>query len=73
MSQSRKASAFESAVNTVSGFLISLVLQALLMRLMNFPFTAAQNVFVVSAFTIVSFVRSYALRRIFNSRNKDLS
>ena len=66
MSQSRTMSLLESATNSVVAFAISLVAQCVMMPLFGIETTFAQNLGIVSAFTVISITRSYLLRRLFN-------
>ena len=66
MSQSRKHSAFESVANIIAGCLIAYAGQCLIFPLLNIPVSTVQNLKIMAFFTVVSLVRSYALRRLFN-------
>ena len=65
MIQPRWSSLLESCANTLSGFGISLAINAVLLPALGFPVTLQQNVIVVSVFTVVSIARNYAWRRAF--------
>ncbi len=67
MTQSRRFSAYEAAINAITGFSLSVMLQFFMAWWLNLPLSPSQNVAVVLAFTVLSFVRSYTLRRIFNA------
>jgi len=66
MSQSRKMSAIESTTNIVVGVIIALISQVIIFKLYGIPVSIKQNIEMTAYFTIISFVRSYLLRRIFN-------
>ena len=66
--QSKKHSFIESLLNTVVGFLISLLVQLLIYPILNIPVTIFQNIIITSVFTIVSIIRGYIIRRYFNSK-----
>ncbi|PWC98018.1 hypothetical protein [Azospirillum sp. TSO5] len=66
MSQSRLMSAVEAAANTASGFVLSWLAGMVIYPLIGWPVSAAQNTVVVTAFTIISLLRSFVWRRIFN-------
>lgn len=55
----------ESITNSAVGFLISVLMQHILMKLYGFETTVTQNVVIVTAFTVISVLRSYFLRRFF--------
>lgn len=65
-SQTRKQSAIESVVNVAIGWLISLGVTAVVLPAFGHKVTMEENVYMTSIFTIVSLVRSYAVRRYFN-------
>ena len=56
----------ESLTNTFSGLVISFVCQMIIYPIMNIPITFFQNIVITIIFTIISIIRSYAIRRIFN-------
>lgn len=67
MSQSRRASAIESAINVVVGFGVAIAAQVVVFPLFGvaaMPMSA--HLGIGSVFTVVSLARSYALRRLFN-------
>ena len=65
-SQSRKASAMETAANLGIGFVVSLALTAVVLPAFGHHVTSGQNVAITSIFTAASLARSYAIRRVFN-------
>jgi len=67
MSQSRKMSATESVVNVIIGYFIALLAQNIIFPLFDIHVSASQHAMIGFLFTIVSLVRSYVLRRLFNS------
>lgn len=64
--QSRKASAIESALNVLIGYWIAILAQILIFPMFGLRPSFAENLAIGGLFTIVSMVRSYALRRFFN-------
>ena len=64
--QTRKHSAIEQVINIVAGILISFLIQLWIYPLLNIPVTINQNLFITLVFTIVSFIRGYFIRRLFN-------
>ena len=68
MSQSRPASAFEAITNTVVGFLVALGSQLVVFPIVGIDgVTIETNLEIAVYFTIISLLRSYALRRFFNA------
>jgi hypothetical protein len=65
--QSRKRSLTESIVNTAVGFLISLLIQMIIYPAFGIPVTFAENIAITAIFTIVSILRGYFIRRIFEN------
>ena len=66
MPQSRKHSLLEALLNTASGFLISYFVAELTFAYFNFHSTHQDTFIITCVFTLVSIVRSYIWRRIFN-------
>jgi len=65
MSQSRSHSAVESAVNVLVGWLVALVTQLAVFPAVGLQVTFAQHLWASLAFTSVSFLRGYLIRRLF--------
>ena len=65
MTQARATSAFEALANLVVGWIVALATQLLVFPVMGLSVTVAQHLGIGAAFTIVSFLRSYCLRRLF--------
>ena len=70
--QSRSASLFETLTSTLLGFVLSVVVQRALFPAMGHDFGYAENLVVASAFTAVSILRGYAVRRLFNALRDQL-
>lgn len=66
MSQTRKGSMAESAVSVAIGFVVSMVITALVFPLYGMPITTSHNVQITAIFTVASLLRSYVVRRAFN-------
>jgi len=64
--QSRRHSAAEAAANIAIGYGVSLVAQILIFPLFGIYTSVSKNVEIGAAFTVVSLVHSYALRRLFD-------
>lgn len=70
MSQSRKQSMTEVLVSTAVGYVVALISQIII-----FPFYGLETHFLQDAsmagiFTVISIIRSYIFRRIFNNIHK---
>lgn len=64
--QSRRGSALEAVANVAAGVVIAFVANIVILPALGVPVTLSQAAQVSAAFTVVSLIRSYALRRIFN-------
>jgi len=67
MKQTKQKSLIESTVQTLIGLGTSIVLQMILYPLMGIPVSFSQNLIITAVFFIVSIVRGYLVRRIFNT------
>lgn len=65
--QTRRQSMVESATNIGIGWLLSLGVTAVVLPLFGHKVTFVENAAMTTIFTIVSLVRSYAVRRYFNN------
>jgi hypothetical protein len=65
--QTKKKSIIESLVNTISGLIIGLSIQLLMYPILEIEVTIQQNLLLTSVFFIVSVIRGYIIRRIFNN------
>lgn len=67
--QSRMDSLMETLTNIVIGLAVSTVANHFILpAVLGVNVTAAANVAIASAFTAISLVRQYVLRRLFNGR-----
>lgn len=64
--QSRMMSAVEASANVAIGYLVSVAANLLILPLFGYHVSVADSFAIGLAFTAVSLVRSYALRRAFN-------
>jgi hypothetical protein len=64
--QSRLSSFVESLVNVAIGYGFAFVTQLVVFPLFNIRVSLGENVAIGAIFTVVSIVRSYAVRRLFN-------
>ena len=65
MKQSRAMSLVESLANVIVGYGVAVVTQILIFPVLGLHTTLAQNLKMGAVFTVVSIVRSYLLRRLF--------
>lgn len=64
--QSRKRSAIEAAANVAIGYGVAVATQVAVFPLFGLHASLGENLAIGGVFTVVSLVRSYALRRLFN-------
>ena len=67
--QSRIDSFMEAATNTAIGFIVSLATWVAVAWAYDIPMTWSTNFQITGIFTVVSIIRGYALRRLFNGRS----
>ena len=67
MKQSRLMSLVESLVNVLVGYGVAVATQMLVFPLFGLAVTFTENLLIGLIFTVVSIVRSYALRRGFEA------
>lgn len=67
ISQSKKHSLYESLSNVVFGYIVAIGAQLIILPLYGIDLPLEQNLTMGLMFTAVSLVRSYILRRYFNS------
>lgn len=65
--QSRVMSLVESATNIVVGFVVATITNQIVLPLFGIAITLTKNMEITVVFTVVSLIRSYMLRRFFNS------
>ena len=63
--QTRTGSLVEATANIVVGYLLALVTQAIVFPLFGIATTLVQDSALAGVFTLVSLMRSYLLRRVF--------
>ena len=64
--QSRVMSAIEASTNVLIGYLVSVAANIIILPLFGYNVTIGDSFAIGLAFTAVSLVRSYVLRRAFN-------
>lgn len=65
--QSRKRSALEAVANVVIGYVVAISAQVAIFPLFGLHASAGEHLAIGGLFTVVSLVRSYVLRRVFNA------
>jgi hypothetical protein len=66
--QTRLSSLIEAVINVAIGFVVSLVITAIVLPAYGHPVSWGDNLQITGIFTIASITRSYAVRRWFNGR-----
>ena len=66
MSQSRKGSLIEACANIAIGYTIAVLAQMAIFPMFGVHIAHSQHMIMGLLFTVVSLVRSYSLRRLFN-------
>jgi hypothetical protein len=67
MTQTRRGSALETLAGTAIGYLVAVAANALILPAFGITTNARQNFGIAAAFTLVSLVRGYVVRRLFNA------
>lgn len=67
MRQTRLGSFVEAWTNIFVGFGIAMAANAIVLPAFGFAISMAQNFWITVVFTVISLIRSYLLRRFFNS------
>lgn len=70
MGQSKMMSLVEAATNTGLGLVIAVAVNAVMMSATGVHATLTQNIVIVFGHTVVSVLRSYVVRRLFNGDYK---
>ena len=68
--QSKKQSLIETLTSVFVGWLIGVILNLTVLPLFDYDITVTDSLLVSLIFTVVSVIRGYAVRRIFNSKDK---
>ena len=66
MSQTRLSSLAETVISIAIGFVVSLVITAIVLPAYGHHVTLSENVQITAFFTVASIVRMYCVRRFFN-------
>ena len=68
--QTKRQSLIETLTSVFVGWLIGVILNMLVLPLFDYDVSLTDGVLISIIFTAVSVVRSYVVRRIFNSKEK---
>ena len=68
--QTKKQSMIESLTSTTIGIIIGILLNLTILPIFGYPVSVSDSLWISIIFTIVSIIRSYIIRRWFNSRSK---
>ena len=68
--QTKRQSAIESLTSTTIGIIIGIVLNLTILPIFGYPVSVVDSLWISVIFTAVSVIRSYAVRRIFNSKEE---
>lgn len=66
MKQTRKQSVVETIAGTVIGYVVAVIANAIVLPLFGYQTTVGDNMGIAVVFTIISLLRGYAVRRLFN-------
>lgn len=69
MNQMKIDSILESLTNILIGAFIALIAQVVWFPIIGKDFTLVDNLMTTAFFTLISFIRSYAIRRAFNGKS----
>jgi hypothetical protein len=64
--QSKKLSIIEAVSNTIIGLITSFCIQIIIYPFLDIKVSLNQNIFITLVFFIVSIIRGYLVRRLFN-------
>ena len=68
--QTKKQSLIESLTSTTIGIIIGIVLNLTILPIFGYPVSVVDSLWISVIFTVVSIIRSYIIRRWFNSKEK---
>ena len=68
--QTKKQSLIESLTSTTIGIIIGIVLNLTILPIFGYPVSLSDSLWISVIFTIVSIIRSYVIRRFFNSKER---
>lgn len=65
MTQSRRMSLIETVISIAIGFVVSVIITALILPAYGHAVTLGDNIQITAIFTVASIVRGYCVRRFF--------
>lgn len=68
--QTKKQSLIESLTSTTIGIIIGIVLNLTILPIFGYPVSVVDSLWISVIFTVVSIIRSYIIRRWFNSKEE---
>ena len=68
--QTKKDSLIESLTSTTIGIIIGIVLNLTILPLFGYPVSLSDSLWISVIFTAISIIRSYIIRRWFNSKEE---
>ena len=68
--QSKKQSFIESLTSTTIGIIIGIVLNLTILPIFGYPVSVVDSLWISVIFTVISIIRSYIIRRWFNSKEE---
>ena len=68
--QTKKQSLIESLTSTTIGIIIGIVLNLTILPIFGYPVSLSDSLWISVIFTVISIIRSYIIRRWFNSKEK---
>lgn len=67
MSQTKLGSIAEATFNMAVGYVFAVLTQAIIFPLFDIHVPLSDNILMAGLFTIISLIRNYAIRRLFNA------
>ena len=68
--QTKKQSLIESLTSTTIGIIIGIVLNLTILPIFGYPVSLSDSLWISVIFTVISIIRSYIIRRWFNSKEE---
>lgn len=68
--QTKRQSFIESLTSTTIGIIIGIVLNLIILPIFGYPVSLSDSLWISVIFTVISIIRSYIIRRWFNSKEK---
>ena len=68
--QTKKQSMIESLTSTTIGITVGIVLNLTILPIFGYPVSLSDSLWISVIFTVISIIRSYIIRRWFNSKEE---